>query len=234
MNYEVGADSAVMIGKVDTKHASSRLLSWPKHHALDNCKVGAAMCCFVASRTSESPVENNSDVCYVDMKASKRTAHVKDGWSIYGDDTQALYCEGFAWGKDGGSHSSALRGNALFKVGFADNLFTNGNVEQIPGAPLCGCMDRMPVVTKAACTEVSAPGSAVNVSFDSTLGLFDATLTLGDIVYNDCEDLNSHYKTVNGVSDADAAYMDTRIVGDSGCSGAISSFLSKKGLAKTG
>eukprot|EP00571_Detonula_confervacea_P009087 CAMPEP_0172316950 /NCGR_PEP_ID=MMETSP1058-20130122/30102_1 /TAXON_ID=83371 /ORGANISM="Detonula confervacea, Strain CCMP 353" /LENGTH=1231 /DNA_ID=CAMNT_0013031391 /DNA_START=247 /DNA_END=3942 /DNA_ORIENTATION=- len=231
MNYEVEDDSAVKIGQVNDKYATSRLLSWPKHHALDNCDVGAAMCCFVASRTNSEPV-SNSDLCYVDMKASKRTAHVQDGWSIYGEPTDNVYCEGFAWGKDSGSLSNALKGNALFHVGFVDNLFSNGNVEQVPGAPLCGCMDRMPVVTNATCTNVTASGSVVDVSFDSTAGLFDASFTIGDIGYDDCGDLSSHYKAVVGADSPDAAYIDSRVVGDGGCHDAINGFLSKKGLVK--
>jgi len=231
LNYEVEADSAINIGKVNDKYATSRILSWPAHHALDNCHVGAAMCCFVGSRTNTEPTDN-SDVCYVDMKKSKRTAHVLDGYSIYGDSREDLYCEGFAWdNKDGGSLSNALKGNALFKVGFADNMFLNGNVEQVPGAPLCGCMDRMPVVTNAACTSVTAPGSVVDVTF--TAGVFDASFTLGTITYKPCDgDLRSHYKTAVGAEGPDAAYIDTRVVGEGGCHAAINTFLYTKGVVK--
>ena len=234
MNYEVEADTTVKIRKVADKFSSSRLLSMPKHHALDNCEIGAAMCCSVASRTGATPAVN-SNVCYVDMKASKRTAHVTDGWSIYGD--SSVYCEGFAWGKDGGSLSSALKGNALFKVGFLDNV-DGGRVEQVPGAPLCGCMDRMPVVSEAACTEVTSTKSLVDVSFDGTAGMFDASFTIGDIEYGDCDGRNlvEHFETLVGegkASPADVAYMQKRIVGEDGCGDAINGFLSNKGLVRS-
>jgi len=233
MNYEAEANSAVIIGKVNDKFATTRHFSMPKHHALDNCEMGAAMCCFVASRTNPDPADN-SDVCYVDMKASRYTAHVRDGWSIYSDSSDdSVYCEGFAWG-NGGGIASALKGNALFKVGFMDS-FSGGKVEQIPGTPLCGCMDRMPVVTNVACTDVTDPTSVVDVHFDSAVGMFDAAFTLGEITYGDCGGLNlvEHYETLVGVGKAstvDADYMHKRVVGEFGCGVAINDFLSTKGL----
>lgn len=234
-NYEDDATSAVNILRANEKYARSRLLSYPEHHALDNCDVRAAMCCFVASRNSDDPRSSNSDVCYVDMKTSHRTAHVRDGYSIYGDSTEDVYCEGFAWESDGGSMSSALKGNALFKVGFLENLVLSGTVEQVPGAPLCGCIDRMPVVTEASCTDVTDANGVVDVSFDSSTGEFDAFFSLGNIGYGDCggKNLVEHYESLvtdGKASPADAAYLRERIVGDGNCDGAISDFLSEKGL----
>ena len=116
------------------QYATSHILSWPKHHALDQCDVGASMCCWLDSR-SDTALVDNTDVCYV--KASRRTAHAADGYSIYGDSSGGeVNCHGFAWGTDGGSISSALKGNALFKVGSMNNLYEGlkGNVEQVPGA----------------------------------------------------------------------------------------------------
>ena len=237
LNYEVESDSAVNVDYVNEQYAASKLLSMPKHHALDNCEINAAMCCFVSSKANPAqPTEDNSDVCYVDMKASRRTAHVADGWSMYPDD-EPVYCEGFAWGNDGGSMSSATKGNALFHVSLLDNLFTNGNVEQIPGAPLCGCMDRMPVVTNAACTNVSNVGSSVSVAFSSAVGMFRSTFTPGTIEYSDCNggSLVEHYASlVDGgkATNADLAYMQERVVGDGSCTDAITGFLAKKGLVK--
>merc|ERR1711862_472691 len=81
----------------------SRVLEWPNHHALDQCDVGAAMCCTTSSRDS-SGANPNSEICYVDMAASRRSARVNDGYSIYGQDqTNDVYCEAFAWGTDEGS-----------------------------------------------------------------------------------------------------------------------------------
>lgn len=243
LNYEKDSEGSSLakdsggIASADT-HASSKLMSWPKHHALDQCDVGAAMCCWIDSRGT-SALEDNSDVCYVDMKASRRTAHVADGYSIYGDSHEgAVNCHGFAWGTDSGSISSALKGNALYKVGFLDGLYKNMNVEQVPGAPMCGCMDRMPVVTNASCTKVTDVSSKVTIKHSSASG-FSSVFTGGTIVYSPCSDddasnnLKSYYKTLVGDTSADAAYIDTRLVGEGNCHGAINGFLDRKGLIKT-
>eukprot|EP00580_Thalassiosira_gravida_P018228 CAMPEP_0201660542 /NCGR_PEP_ID=MMETSP0494-20130426/3174_1 /ASSEMBLY_ACC=CAM_ASM_000839 /TAXON_ID=420259 /ORGANISM="Thalassiosira gravida, Strain GMp14c1" /LENGTH=1055 /DNA_ID=CAMNT_0048138461 /DNA_START=69 /DNA_END=3236 /DNA_ORIENTATION=+ len=238
LNYESDSEGSSLakdgagIGFSD-EFASTHILTWPKHHALDQCDIGAAMCCWVDSR-SDTELVDNTDVCYVNMKSSRRSAHVADGYSIYGDSSEgAVNCHGFAWGTDNGSISSALKGNALFKVGFMDNLFKGlkGNVEQVPGAPMCGCMDRMPVVTKAGCTEVTDSSSVVDVTFNAAIGVFNAKFTVGTIEYNDCGDLKDHYKSL-AVEDHNRDFMDSRIVGDGGCHGAINDFLADKGLVK--
>lgn len=221
-------------------YTTSHLLTWPKHHALDHCDVGAAMCCWVDNR-GDTALEDNTDVCYVDMHASKHTAHVADGFSIYGDSQEgAVNCHGFAWGTDNGSIASALKGNALFKVGFMDSLYTNGNVEQVPGAPMCGCIDKMPVVTEAACTKVSDNTAKVDITYNTELGLFTSKFNMGTIEFGTCDDndgsptdLNTYYKKLVGDNSPSAAYMDTRLVGAGNCAGAISDFIYGKGLLKS-
>jgi len=240
LNYERDSEGSSLAKDgagiaMSEQFAESHLLKWPKHHALDHCDIGAAMCCWIDSR-GDAELADNTDICYVNMKASKRTAHVADGYSIYGDSGEgAVNCHGFAWGTDGGSVAEALKGNALFKVGFVDNFYRGlkGNVEQVPGAPMCGCVDRMPVVTNAGCTKVADDTSVVDITYYPNVGAFNAKFTMGSITYDDCGDLNSYYKTLVGAESADSDYMDTRIVGDGGCHGAINSFLAGKGLVKS-
>lgn len=223
------------------RYATSQLLSWPNHHALENCDVGAAMCCYVSNRKTctnaecnDDPIDN-TDVCYVNMKESRYSAHVRDGWSIYTDAEEPVFCKGFAWGTDDGSIDSALKGNALFQLSFVEQLMDNGNVEQVPGAPLCGCVSRMPVVTSADCMDASADSASVTVSYNSALLSFDAALHLGSVSYGDCggKNLVDYYATLTDegkASDEDLAYMQKRIVGEGGCNGAINDFLATKGL----
>lgn len=214
--------------------ASTHLFNWPEHHALEHCDIGAAMCCWVDSR-GDAALVDNTDVCYVNMKASRLTAHVRDGYSIYGDGNEgAVNCHGFAWGTDNGSTHSAMKGNALYKVGFLENLYDGlkGNVEQVPGAPMCGCLDRMPVVTHADCTKATDDASVMNVAYDAALGTYSATYTLDSVEYSDCGNLNAYYKTLVGAESHYADYMDTRIVGNGGCPAAINGFLAGKGLVQ--
>jgi len=229
-NYADSNDDTANIERVASSIATSRLLAWPDHHALEHCDVGAAMCCSTASRTAPAVKDPNAEVCYVDIKASKRSARVRDGYSIYTQDqANDVYCEAFAWGTDGGSMQSALKGNALFQAGFANML--SGSVEQIPGAPLCGCLDRMPVVTNAKCTQVTSTDSTVDVTFNKSLGVFESSLTLGTITTSDCGNIVDHYKALEGGEDTpESLYVAGRVVGAEGCADATSSFLAGKGL----
>merc|ERR1712176_34660 len=82
---------AAKILHVHDNFASSRVFKYPDHHALKNCDVGAAMCCFTTSKTAPAdapaPKELNAE-----------------------DDVDDLYCEGFAWGTDNGSIDGGLKG----------------------------------------------------------------------------------------------------------------------------
>jgi len=231
---------AVKIQHVNDNFASSRILTYPDHHALENCDIGAAMCCFTTSKAASAdapaPTELNAEACYTDIKASRYSAHVKDGYSIYAaDNVEDLYCEGFAWGTDNGSIDAGLKGNELFMVGFMNNFYNNGNVEQVPAAPMCGCVDRMPVVTNAKCLDAKAATSFVNVTYNSALEDLEATFTLGDVTYSECSEGNllDHYKALAAEGKAqaeDVAFMESRIVGSGNCKDATNSFLATKGL----
>jgi hypothetical protein len=231
---------AAKIQHVNDNFASSHVFTYPDHHALEHCEIGAAMCCFTTSKTasadSPAPTDLNAEVCYTDIKASRYSAHVKDGYSIYPtDDVEDLFCEGFAWGTDKGSIDAGLKGNELFMVGFMNNFYNNGNVEQVPAAPMCGCADRMPVVTNAKCLNAEAASSFVNVTYNSALEDLQATFTLGDVTYSECSEgsLLDHYKALAAEGKAhaeDVAYMESRIVGGGNCKNAINTFLATKGL----
>ena len=214
---------------VNSRLAASKLLAWPHHHALSNCRDSTAYCCYVTSRSEESPFVPNSDVCYVDVKSSKYSAHVKDGYGLYTDDTQEVFCEGFAWDNDAASISAALRGNLLFETGF-NKLYDQGKVEQIPGSSLCGCSERMPAVTNVGCKSATAVDSLVSVTFDG-LG-FDATHTLSSIEYGDCGGLSLiDYAKSIGQSYEESYHLKRKIVGEGNCDVATDNYLrSSKGL----
>ena len=241
--YNYGSNQAKDASRIkyfDDKFASSRVLTYPDHHALDRCDIGAAMCCFVtstgASAESPAPSNANAEACYTDIKASRYSAHVRNGYSIYpSDGVDDIYCEGFAWGTDKGSVDAGLKGNELFKVGFMNNFYTNGLVEQVPAAPMCGCIDRMPVVTESKCMEATAASSSVTVTYDSTLEDLGARVTLGAITYSECSEGNllEHYKALAAEGKAgaeDVTYMESRIVGGGNCPAATGSFLATLGL----
>ena len=46
--------------------------------------------------------------------------------------------------------------NNLFYISMYDHMYQRGYVRNVPGAPMCGCLEKMPVVSRADCTEISA------------------------------------------------------------------------------
>merc|ERR1711982_190405 len=189
------------------------------------------------SSSTSSPTVNSSDTASPSNMPTD--IPINDGYSIYAaDNVEDLYCEGFAWGTDNGSIDAGLKGNELFMVGFMNNFYNNGNVEQVPAAPMCGCIDRMPVVTNAKCLDAKAATSFVNVTYNSALEDLEATFTLGDVTYSECSEGNllDPYKALAAEGKAqveDVAFMESRIVGSGNCKDATNSFLAPKGLKLT-
>eukprot|EP00591_Stephanopyxis_turris_P009936 CAMPEP_0195506542 /NCGR_PEP_ID=MMETSP0794_2-20130614/95_1 /TAXON_ID=515487 /ORGANISM="Stephanopyxis turris, Strain CCMP 815" /LENGTH=781 /DNA_ID=CAMNT_0040632869 /DNA_START=81 /DNA_END=2426 /DNA_ORIENTATION=- len=214
-------------------------ISFPEEmHNFMNCNLRAVTCCWVADRQVDTNANlvDNSDVCYVDFTKSKRSSHVRDGYSIYNGQEGDLHCRGFAWGNDVGYSESALKGNNLFHVAMYDGLYNRGYVEEVPGSPLCGCVESMPVITRADCTELTVDQS-VTVNYHADIKQFEANVMINSIGYTDCmaaggdNDLSSYYERLvdEGKATADEMKMlDKLIVGD--CSKAIGDFLEKKGF----
>ena len=64
-----------------------------------------------------------------------------------------MHCHGFAWSPDDREVTSRFKANALFFVSFYDHMHNRGYVGNVPGSPMCGCVEDMPVVTRADCTQ---------------------------------------------------------------------------------
>merc|ERR1719510_2147348 len=99
--------------------------------------------------------EDDTDVCYVDMSNSPHSSHVKGGISVFpGDSEGPTYCAGFAWAEDEGHYTNRYKANSLFYVSMFDAFYKRGYVKNVPGAPMCGCLEQMPVVSRADCVEL--------------------------------------------------------------------------------
>jgi hypothetical protein len=110
---------------------------WPQYEALQSyvpsgqkpymsnfnltssCGLRAAMCCFTDTRNAA--LVDNTDVCYHDYAASRRSNHVYNGFGTY-DSTFPAHCLAFAWEKDENTASNQYKGNALFDVAFGTFL----------------------------------------------------------------------------------------------------------------
>jgi len=64
-----------------------------------------------------------------------------------------IHCHGLAWeGNDDSSPTYAYRANTLYFVSLYDHLYTRGYVENVAGAPMCGCLEEMPTVSRSDCS----------------------------------------------------------------------------------
>jgi len=190
-------------------------VSWPGEgtNALpnfDSCPSNAAMCCWPKDRQANDGNGNcampydtncvnkdpadNTNLCFSDFeKGAKATGYDSpEGFAVFPGDNNdgegAIHCHGFAWADDKYDSISRYKANNLFFVSMYDHMHQRGYVENIPGNPMCGCMDQMPIVTRSDCTQVDLTEDW-EVIFDGT----DMTghLTKVEIDFNACRGRNN-------------------------------------------
>lgn len=183
----------------------------------ESCDLRTVMCCFVDN--ANGVFDDNTDVCYQDLEMAKRSNHVSHGYSNMGGD-DPTHCVGFSW-EDGGE-SDALKGNSLFHISYK-NRIENGYAKNVPGAPMCACIEKMPTVEKAACVEVSG-SSTFTFTYESA-DKISGTNT-AEVAYSDCGDLQTHF--AKKASTEEINEMNKYLVGDGGCGEAAESFLNDK------
>jgi hypothetical protein len=100
-----------------------------------------------------------------------------------------------------------------------------GYTRSVPHAPLCGCIEQMPVVSKSECKDVEATNTW-SFAPDEETGLLNLWQSAVDLVYNDCGglDLAAEYLSTHNTT------ISHRITGE--CSTTNESFLKNKGYAK--
>merc|ERR1711935_1264228 len=99
---------------------------------------------------------------------------------------------------------------------------------------MCGCVEQMPVVTKASCTKVVVD-QIVSVKYDA-ITEFNVNVDIRSIIHRRCDnnDLSSHYEGLlrqGKVTQRAKDHLDTRLVGEGNCPDAIRTFLAGKGFS---
>jgi hypothetical protein len=168
-NYDFTKDTARLVQIRDElllKHG----IGWPgntDNFNLESCETHAAMCCYVSSRdpTNDTgePIDN-TDVCVHNMADAQTSSHVRGGESIFVDEGP-VNCHGFFW-----NEGDRYKGNLLFHVAMSEGLIKNQYVRNVPGAPMCGCVEQMPVVTHSDCTDMTV-SEDFQVTFDEELSI---------------------------------------------------------------
>jgi len=235
--------------------AKTNLVEFPEEYLEDNfgrCKAQSVMCCWVQDRQANDGNGNcedddcgdadpmdNTDICYNDLREAPLSNHVTGGFSIYENDVEGeTHCHGFAWPNDIEDANHRYRGNLLFFVSMLDHLDTRGYAREVPGAPMCSCIEKMPVVSRSDCTEVVV-SETYKFTFNlSAPHLNEAELTDIDVEFIACNgetnnDLRSRFDKLDGDGMVDSSaktYFDEHIVGD--CDDKYEEFLNSMGYTK--
>ena len=178
------------------------------------------------------------------MSRSPTSNHVREGAVIYDDRSGVregdAHCHGFAWADDELSFSHRYRGNNLFYVSFYDHLRARGYVRNVPGAPMCGCVESMPTVSRSDCTEMAI---TEHFQLDYVPGskTFHGKVTEARVEFNACEgangnnnDLEAYYERLvqeDAVRDRIDAVKEY-LVGEDNCAPAIQSLLDSYGIVR--
>lgn len=214
----------------------------------EECEYRAFYCCWVSDRQAKdnngncnSPYDtncvdadpsDNTDLCYVDMENAPSSARVAGGFAIFPDDIEGdVQCEGFAWGNDSGL-DDVYKGNALFHIAMYENLYHKGYVRNVPGAPMCGCAEQMPIVSRADCRELDISQTIRYIWNSPVLSVralnVDVNVKICHGANNNHNDLEAYYERLVMEGRADEEELEAlqeRLVGD--CDGPIEDFVNK-------
>ena len=190
---------------------------------------------------------DNTDICYVDLSRSTSSNHVQEGAVIFNDHAGnhegSAHCHGFAWPDNKNDPAYQYRANNLFYVSMYDHLRERGYVRAVPGAPMCGCLDKMPTVTRADCTEIEIGNRHFTFEYDTTKKTFMAKITFSKVEFNACQgrngnnnDLLAHYQKLEdegSINTEGQGDIDDFLVGEgTTCGPAVAAVLSEYGIAK--
>lgn len=187
-------------------------------HYGEECRLGIIECCYKSTRLTDTLIDN-AEMCAMDLTPAKMSNHIRDkSWTLYSaTDEDKTYCTGFAW--DPNSFEEKVKFNTLYHVAFKEMLMGKGYVKNIPGAPMCGCIEQMPIITNAACTKVIE-----GYNIDDTTGAITMNLS-----WKDCEqNLLDYYKTLTSRSATEDNMVAEKIVGDGKCYDAVTAFMNDK------
>lgn len=214
-----------------------------------DCEAQAVMCCWVQDRyddgngdgnceeddCKDADPADNTNVCYHELEGSAGSSHVAGGDAIYtlndGEDEGDTHCHGFAWDKDEQSTDYRYRGNLLFYVSMYDHVSQRGYVREVPGAPMCACLEQMPVVEESDCT-YTVVEETYSLTFRSN-GSHKASITDVDVSYEACtnnelEDRYNELKDLDKTTSESDAVVEEHLVGNGNCDTAFDTWFEDK------
>ncbi len=184
-------------------------VSWPGELPnFASCAANTAMCCWPKDRQAndnngncatpydtncvDKDVADNTNLCFANLNASTQPFQSASGFMAFPDDNAngegAIHCHGFAWDNNEYDASARYKANNLFYVSMYDHMYVRGYVKNIPGMPMCGCIEQMPIVTRSDCTQINLSEDWV-VEYDGAN--FVAKLTKVEINFAACQGRNN-------------------------------------------
>ncbi len=227
--------------------AQDTLITYPDDTVAKNfadCQAQSVMCCWVQDRyddgnnngncaqddCKDADPADNTNVCYVEMEAGSASSHVGGGDAVFssGNEEGDTHCHGFAWENDETSADYRYRGNLLFYVSMYDHLSERGYVREVPGAPMCACLEQMPVVEESDCTEADIT-ETYKFLFRSN-GNHRAEISDVAIEYNACtnNELEDRFEELDNVSKRAEDIFYGHIVGQDNCATVFEDWFEEK------
>jgi len=226
---------------------------------LDTCDLNAVMCCWSLDRQRDNdgncarPYDtncvdkdpaDNTDICGVHLERGSSSNNLNtDGFTVLeggNDDGEgATHCHGFAFSNNANDAETRYMGNNLFYISMYDHLYKRGYARNIPGAPMCGCVEQMPVVTRSDCTQVDVTETFTFV-YHPSAG-FSVTASDVNIDFNSCQGLGKNndlsayvarLETEGKVTLAQKNELKNHLVENNNCPSAIERSLAYKGIAR--
>jgi len=163
---------------------------------------------------------------------------VNDGFTLFHDtDEGPVNCRGFAWGEDKNAADFRYRANNLVYVSMMDNLRDRGYVRAVQGAPMCACTEKMPIVSRADCTEIEATEFYKFTFHASGSEVLKVSLDYAEVDFNACRatqnnNFQRYYERLvseGRVSSDKYHKFRNTVVGDNMCPSAITDLLFEKG-----
>jgi hypothetical protein len=188
------------------------------------CRLGVIECCYTASRNPDKSqvLDNNAEMCALDLTLAAKSNHIQSpefhpSFTYYGTHEQDdSYCSGFAYEEN--SFGDSVKYNTLFHMAMMTNLYDKNYVKNIPGAPMCGCLEQMPIVDNAACVKAK---EGYTIDSDGTIGVA--------ISWEECgTDLYSYYESLEGRTQTEKFFVKEKIVGRGQCEAAAVSFMNEQ------
>jgi len=228
-NYKLSEDAAV-IPTVDAKTTvfaapdGGTSAYYPKyfsnfyHIGGEECPLGVITCCYTSSREEATkPFVGNAEMCALDMTGAAKSNHIKaKSMTFYASEAaNQAYCAGFAY--EDGSFGDAVKYNTFFHLAMETNLYEKALVKNVPGAPLCGCAEQMPIVDNADCVE-PVEGYTIDSNGDVKV----------NITWKSCgTDLATYYDSLDR-TDMEKYFVKKQIVGSGNCPAAADSFMNDR------